>query len=370
MSSAPGARPDEAPRDASSLQAEALEPPLPRSKRSVTLVVKKAIQEFMQDQCLDLAAGLTYYAVLALFPALLALVSLLGVFGQGRETVDAVLGLAADVVPPDVLGEIRPVVNQMVNTPAAGFALVAGLLGALWSASGYVGAFSRSMNRVYGIREGRPMWKLRPTLLLFTLVLLLLVAVVMIGLVVSGPVARWIGGLIGLGDAAVTVWGLAKWPVILVIVMLVVGLLYYVTPNVKQPKFRWLSPGAVLAIVVWLAGSLAFGFYVANFGSYNKTYGALAGVVIFLLWLWLTNLALLLGAEVDAESERSRELRAGLPAEDQILLPRRDMTQIDKADAKRDALIDTGRQIRLEAQAAETQDDSRTATAAEGRDRD
>jgi membrane protein len=238
----------------------------------------------------------------------------------------------------------------MTRTQAAGFAFVFGIVGAIWSASGYVGAFGRAMNRIYQIDEGRPVWKLRPLQLLLTLAGIILVALLLIGLVVSGPLARSIGNVIGLGDTAVTVWDIAKWPVMLAIVIVLVAVLYYATPNVKQPKFRWMSVGAAIAILVWLLASVAFGFYVANFGSYNKTYGSLAGVIVFLLWLWITNLALLFGAEVDAELERSRELQAGIKAEETLQLPPRDTRASDKKAEKLQEKVEEGRRLREEAQ--------------------
>ena len=322
-------------------------------KPSWTYTLKKAFNEVTRDQCTDLAAALTYYSVLAIFPALLALVSLLGVFGQGESTVQYLMNMIGEFVPRDALDQVQPVIDQMVNTRAAGFALIAGLLGALWSASGYINAFSRAMNRVYEIPEGRPIWKLRPLFLALTLVILLLVVVVIIGLVVSGPIAQTVGDLVGLGSFTVMLWDWLKWPVILLIVMGIIALLYYVTPNVQQPKFRWVSVGSLVAIVVWALASLAFGFYVGNFGNYNATYGALAGVIIALLWLWLTNLALLFGAEVDAELERARQLQAGIKAEKTLQLPPRGTSASDKAAAKRDELIDQGRQIRLENEATQ-----------------
>lgn len=232
------------------------------------------------------------------------------------------------------------------QAPGAGIALVVGLASALWSASGYVGAFSRAMNRMYEIGEGRPIWKLRPVLLLVTLVTVLLVALVALALVISGPAAKAVGDAIGLGSAAVLAWNIAKWPVILVVVVLIVALLYYATPNVKQPKFRWISVGALVAILIWVVASAAFGFYIATFSSYNKTYGSLAGVVVFLLWLWLTNLALLFGAELDSELERGRELQAGIAAEQTVQLPPRDTRQTDKAEEKEQQDIERGRALR------------------------
>ena len=224
-----------------------------------------------------------------------------------------------------------------------------GVVGALWSASGYVGAFGRAMNRVYEIDEGRPFWKLRPVMLLVTLVAILLVAVVLVMLIVSGPLASSIGSVIGLGSQAVTVWNIVKWPVIVLFVVLIVAILYYATPNVKQPKFRWLSVGAVVAIVIWILASVAFAFYVATFGSYNKTYGSLAGAVVGLLWLWITNLALLFGAELDSELERGRQLQAGIAAEEELQLPARDTRGIKKARKKEQKDMARGRAIREEA---------------------
>ncbi|UMG94409.1 YihY/virulence factor BrkB family protein [Nocardioides sp. TF02-7] len=203
------------------------------------------------------------------------------------------------------------------------------------------------MNRIYEIDEGRPIWKLRPVMLLITLVTVVLTAVVAIGLVLTGPAAQAVGDALGVGSSVVTVWNIAKWPVLLAVVVLIVALLYHATPNVKQPKFRWISVGAVVAILTWVVASALFGFYVANFSSYNRTYGSLAGVVVFLLWLWITNLALLFGAELDAELERGRQLQAGLPAEEVIQLPPRDTSKSDKAAAKEREDVERGRRLRL-----------------------
>ena len=315
-------------------------------KPSWVYTAKKAFTEFGRDHCTDLAAALTYYAVLAIFPALLAIVSLLGVFGQGESTTAALLDLVRQIGQGDAADQLRGPISQMTRASSAGFALVLGILGALWSASGYVGAFGRAMNRVYQIDEGRPFWKLRPLQVLLTVVGVLLATLVLIGLVVTGPVARSVGDVVGLGGTGQTVWNLAKWPVMLVIVVLLVALLYYATPNIKQPRFRWISVGAAIAILAWLVASLLFGFYVANFGHYDKTYGSLAGVVVFLLWLWLTNLALLFGAEVDAELERSRELQAGIEAERTLQLPPRDTRASDKRERKLRERVAEGRELR------------------------
>jgi membrane protein len=315
-------------------------------KGSWLYVLRRTMREFSKDQCTDLAAALTYYAVLALFPAVIALLSILGLVGQGPTIVNNVLKVMSSSGLSGPAKTLGPTLKQLTNTPGAGLALIIGLLSALWSASGYVGSFGRAMNRVYEIREGRPFWKLRPVMLLVTLVSVILVALVLLGLIVSGPVAQSLGNVIGLGSTAVTVWNIAKWPVMLVVVVFIVALLYYATPNIKQPKFRWLSIGAIFAIVVWIVASALFGFYVANFSSYNKTYGSLAGVIVFLLWLWLTNLALLFGAELDSELERGRELQAGVAAEKSVQLPARDTRNIEKADAKEEEDFARARELR------------------------
>jgi membrane protein len=325
--------------------------PLDLEKKSWWFVLRKTVREFQDDQCTDLAAALTYYGVLALFPAAIALTSVLGLLGSDTSTsaIDTLLEIVKNLGGASMVGTVEPTVRDLAANQAAGLALVLGLAGALWSASGYVGAFGRAMNTIYEIPEGRPVWKLRPAMLLLTLVLVLLAAAVLVALVLTGPVAETVGNAIGIGSTAVTVWQVAKWPVLFAVVVLIVALLYWATPNVKQPKFRWVSLGALTAIIAWIAVSAAFGWYVANLGTYDKTYGALGGVIAFLLWLWLTNLALLFGAELDAELERGRELQAGLPAEETIQLPPRDSRGIRKAEEREQAEARRGREIRTRA---------------------
>ena len=318
---------------------------------------KAAFGEFQRDQCTDLAAALTYYSVLSVFPAILALVSLLGLFGQGESTTTALLDIVRQLGQGEVAKQLQGPIDQIVMARGAGLAFVVGLVGAIWSASGYVGAFGRAMNRVYQVDEGRPIWKLRPVVVLLTIGLVIMAALVLVGLVVSGPVATAIGDAVGLGEASRTAWEIAKWPVMLGIVVVMVAVLYYATPNVRQPKFRWVSVGATVAILVWVLASVAFGFYVSNFSSYNKTYGSLAGIVVFLLWLWITNLALLFGAEIDAELERTRELQSGIEAEKTLQLPPRDTRNSEKAEEKLEKKVAEGRRLRLEADAAAEVDD-------------
>ena len=320
--------------------------PTDLTKPSMWFVVRKTVREFSTDQCTDLAAALTYYAVLSVFPALVVVVSLLGVFGQGKTTTDAILQIAGEVGPSSAVDVLRAPIEQLVQSPTAGVTLVIGIVGALWSASAYIGAFGRAMNRIYEIDEGRPVWKLRPLQLILTLVALIVGATAAFLLAVTGPVAKAIGDTIGVGSVAVTVWNVARWPALLVLVVLVVAILYYATPNVEQPKFKWVSVGAAAAILVWVVASLGFGLYVANFSSYNKTYGTLAGVIVFLLWLWITNLALLFGAELDSELERGRQLQAGMSAAEDLQLPARDTRLIDKNEAKEQQDVERGEELR------------------------
>lgn len=315
-------------------------------KRSWKYVAQKTIREFSSDQCTDIAAALTYYSVLSLFPGLIAVFSLLGVLGQGKSASDAVLGIIEQVAPGDTADAVRGPIEQIASSPAAGFALISGIVLAVWSASGYVGAFSRAMNRIYEIEEGRPFWKLKPQQLLVTIIAIVLLVVAAIILVVSGPVADAVGDALGVGNVAQTIWSIAKWPVLAFIVVLIVAILYYATPNAKQPKFRWISMGALLAIIVLAIATFGFGFYVANFSNYDRTYGSLAGIIVLLLWLWISNLALLFGAEFDAELERGRQLQAGIAAEKDIQLPPRDSRKSDKAAEKEAKDVAEGRRIR------------------------
>ncbi len=311
--------------------------PTELSGRTWQGVAKRTVSEFMDDHGLDFAAALTYFGVLAIFPAALALTSLVGLVGNPQKTTDALLGVVDTLGPASAsdtfAGPIRQLAEQQT---AAGFALVIGLATALWSASGYVSAFSRATNVVYEVEEGRPFYKLRPLQILVTLVCILLVALVAFALILTGPLAEAAGEAIGIGGTAVTLWSFAKWPVMALVISVIFSLLYYSAPNVEQPKFRWFTIGGLLALVIWIAASAVFALYVANFGSFNKTYGSLAAVIIFLMWLWISNIALLLGAQFNAEMERGRELQAGMTrAEDTIQLPRRDTEKIDEGSARK-----------------------------------
>ena len=297
--------------------------PTDLGKRTWFGVAKRAFTEFKDDNITDWAAALTYYAVLSIFPALIVFVALLGLFGQGQSTVDALLGIVEDVGGP--VDSLREPITQVVQqqSGAAGLTLVLGVLAALWTASGYVGAFIRASNAIYEVKEGRKFYILRPLQILLTIIGVLLLTVITLAIVSSGSVAQAIGDAIGVGDTVVTIWNIAKWPVIVIIVSLMIAGLYHIAPNVKQPKFKWFTLGGFLALLLWVIASVAFGLYVANFGSYSKTYGSLGAVISFLVWMWISNNVLLFGAEVNAELERGREIEAGQPAEDEIKLPYR-----------------------------------------------
>lgn len=298
-------------------------------KQTWVYLLRRAVHEFGQDGGIDAAAGLTFWSVLSVFPAALAIVSLIGVVGDGPATVDRLLSLLDQVAPGAVTEILREPLADIATTSTANLTFVIGVLAALWSASLFVSAFSRAMNRIYEVAEGRPYWKRKPAQLAVTVLLVTLVLLCAAIVVMSGPILRNVGELLGIGNAAVTVWGVAKWPVLTAAVVVLVAVLYATTANIQQPRFRWLSLGAVLAIVLLAAASGGFAFYVANFSTYNQTFGAFAGAIIFLLWVFLVNLALLLGAEFNTELERGRELQAGIAAEARLQLPPRDNTSSD-----------------------------------------
>ena len=327
-------------------QQAAADVPAGLSRRGVLYALRRALPKFNSDSCMDLASGLTYHAVLSLLPAMIVLVSLLGVFGRGDETVQAVMQLLNDSVPQTTVDFLRGPVESLVRTDLAGFALVAGLLGALWTASSYVGAFGRALNRIYNVGEGRPFWWRRPAFMLLTALLVVLMACAGLILTLTGGLAEKVFQFVGLGDVALTAWKLLKWPALLAIVVLVVGILYQLTPNVRRPHFRYLSPGTVVAMVVTFAGGWGFSFYASHFGNYNATYGSLAGAIIFLFLIWISNNALLLGAEIDSELLRARLLISGVEAEEEIPLPLRDATSIIKAHRQHATVVAEGAELR------------------------
>jgi membrane protein len=288
--------------------------------------LKRTFKEFSEDNMTDWAASLTYYGVLSIFPAIIALVSIVGLFADPAEATRTITQMVQQL-SPGTSGDTfsGPIESITSNKGASGVLFVVGLVGAIWSASGYVGAFGRASNVVWETPEGRKFYKLKPVQLLTTVIMLLLATAVVLSLILTGPVVDAVAGPLGIGGTATTVWNIAKWPVMLVVVLLIFAVLYHFSPNVKMPSFKWVSAGAVVALVLWLVASALFAFYVANFGSYDKTYGTLGGVVVALVWFWITNCVLLLGMELNAERERSTEIREGVPrAEKEIQLEPRD----------------------------------------------
>jgi len=283
---------------------------LPRDSWQKTL--KRTVAEFKEDKLNHWAAALTYYAILSIFPALLVMVSLVGLFAN-PESVTRVLTDTVSQLGPASAAETfqKPIESLTSNRGTAGLFFVVGIVAALWSASGYVSAFADACNNIYEVEEGRPFWKLKPVQLLITLAIILLAAMVALALALSGPIVGALGSALGLSDTALTVWRFAKWSAMVVLVLVIFGVLYYSGPNARVSGLRWVSAGALAALVAWIVASLVFALYVSNFGSFDKTYGTLGGVVVFLLWMWITNMAILLGAEFNAETERARQLHGG-----------------------------------------------------------
>lgn len=302
--------------------------------------LRRVVREFSDDNLTDWAAALTYYAILSIFPGLLVLVSLLGLLG--KETSEDVQGTITDLVPS---GEIRTIIETAIGnvstSPTAGLVAIVGLVAAFWSASGYIGAFMRASNTIYDVPEGRPIWKTLPIRIGVTAVVGVMSLASALIVVFTGRLAEAAGSALGVGGGAVQVWGIAKWPVLLMLVSLMFAILYWASPNARTGGFRWVSPGGILAVVLWLAVSAGFAFYVSAFGSYNKTYGTLAGVIIFLVWLWLTNLAILLGAELDAELDRGRAIAGGLKPPDRE--PYLELRDDRKVRNKKDTPVDEPR---------------------------
>lgn len=320
--------------------------PFRRRLRTFRLVTVRSVVEFLRDGSPDLAASLTFFGVLSLFPAILAGVSLLGVFGQGERTVDAVMGMVEEAVPAEVVDPIRGPVEVLVTTPAAGTALLIGLVVAVWTSSRYVSALGRAMNAIYGVDEGRPIWINKPAGVLLTGLLIVFVAIGGVALVFSGPVAETVGGWIGIGDTALDVWAVAKWPVAGLAAVLALATLYRFAPNISGRRFHWVSLGAGAALIMVGIATVGFNVYVSISGSFSRTYGPLAGIIVFLIWLWLVNMAVLYGARLDAEVLRVRQLAAGLEVEAAISVTPRSTSASEAAARRRRKMLDDFAEIR------------------------
>jgi membrane protein len=290
-------------------------------------ILRRSIQQFKHDDVSDRAAALTYFGVQALFPGLLILVSIFGFLGRG--TTQKFLDNIGQLAPGNVRSFLDAVISQTQGKSGAATAgVIVGALLAFWSASGYIAAFMRASNAIYDVDEGRPAWKTIPVRLGVTLVVVILLVATGVMVLVTGSVAEQVGKALGIGDAAVLAWEIAKWPVLLVLVSLLFSVLYWACPNVKQPGFKWLTPGGVVAVVMWLVVSGLFAIYVAFSDSYNRTYGSLATVIIFLVWLWLSNISILVGAEFNAEIERQRAINVGQPADREPYVELRDTRKL------------------------------------------
>ena len=320
---------------------DSLDSPTDLPSSSLRAVVSRARAEFRRDHLTDLAAGLTYYATLSAVPALIVLVGILGLLGP--DTTTQLTNQVQSLAPGSSAELVRTLIGQaQANRTGAGIGAIVGILVALWSASGYVAAFMRASNVIYDIGEGRPIWKTVPIRIGLTVLAVVVIVISVVIVVVSGPVARQVGDLVGAGDTAVLVWNIVKWPVLLILVSVLLAVLFWASPNAKQSGIKWVSPGGVIAVLIWVGASALFALYVANFASYDKTYGSMAGVVIFLVWLWLTNIALLLGAEVNAELDHSKAIAAGLPPDAEPFAEVRDTRKLD--DHEKREVEETARQ--------------------------
>ncbi len=321
------------------MEQRAPDAPTELGKKSWWAVLRRTRSEFKKDELTDRAAALTYYGILSLFPALLVLVSLLGI--TGASTTDRVLSNLTEFTPGAAREVITNAVRQLQGNAGLGSVMaIVGLVLAVWSASGYVAAFIRTANAVYDVPEGRPVWKVLPVRVAVTVVLMVLAVISALIVVFTGPLARQAGTTLGMGDTALTVWSIAKWPVLVLLVTIMIAILYWATPNARVRGFRWVTPGSFLALLIWMIASAGFAFYVANFASYNKTYGTFAGIIVFLVWLWITNLAILLGLEFDAETSRQRAIAGGHPEREEPYVEPRDTRKWDEEDEQR--LMDQG----------------------------
>lgn len=294
---------------------------------SLLATLKRSATEFMEDGMTDWAAALTYFGLLSLFPMLIALVSIIGLFADPETTTEQLTEIVSNLGPDAASDTFAgPIENLTSSRSASGFAFVIGLVLSIWAASGYIGAFGRASNVIFETREGRPFWKLKPVQLGITVAMILILALLAIGLVMTGPVVRAVAEPLGIGSTAVQLWDIAKWPVMVILVLMMFAVLFHFSPNVRPGRFRWLTPGAIVALVIWIIASAGFAFYVGNFGSYNETYGTLGGFVVLLIWFWISNIALLFGLELNSEVERTREISDGVAgAERQLQLdPRAD----------------------------------------------
>jgi membrane protein len=309
-------------------------PPSPTDldKPSWWAILKRTVKQFQADNLTDWAAALTYYGVLSLFPGILVMVA--GLRLTGPDTPGKVISSVKELAGAPAAPILDLIQNNLSNSPqsTAGVVAIVGLATALWSASGYIGAFMRASNAIYDVPEGRPVWKTLPIRLGVTIVSGIILAIAALAVVFTGGFAQKLGKALHLGSGVVLVWDIAKWPVLVLLISLLFAILYWASPNARHGGFKWVSPGSILAVVIWILASAGFALYitVAGSASYTKTYGALGGVIIFLVWLWISNIAILLGAEFDAEMQRERAIEAGHAPDDEPYMELRDTRKVKK----------------------------------------
>jgi len=281
----------------------------------VATVTKRTVIAFYDDQMTHHAAALTYYSLMSLFPTALLALSLLGLLGQYPDTYEAITGYLEEVVPPSVIDPLdRSLRSALESKGTAATALVVSVPLALYGTTGALEAARRALNVVFELSEdGRGFLRRKAIDVASTFVLMTLVLVSLVLVFVGGPFAQDLLGFIGLGDSATQVWNVVRWPAALAVAMLAFAFVYYVTPDVRHRAFHWLTPGAAVAVLVWLAATLVFSAYVSSVADVGAVYGTFAGAILLVAWLWITNVALLFGAELNAEIEREKELAEGVP---------------------------------------------------------
>ncbi|WP_417510111.1 YihY/virulence factor BrkB family protein [Microbacterium sp.] len=316
-----------------------------------TFAIRRIFRAFAADGCADVGASLAFYAILALLPASMVGFSILSVLGRDEETAQISLDVVRAVAPEEAADGVADFLRELADLRMSGLLLASGVLLSIWAVARYVGVFARGMNRIHRVEEGRRIWALKLSQLAIAVVIIVCAVIAALFLAGSDRVAQAVGEVFGLGEVALFIWRIVRWPLLVLLVVFVVALLYYFAPNIRPSRFRWMSLGAAVAILVLAIASMAFGFYIANLSDYDRVYGPLAGVIIFALWMWIANMSLLVGVEFDRELERVRELRDGVPAERQVQLPLRDATRIAKTVRKDSADVAEARRIRREAQA-------------------
>ncbi|QLD11974.1 YihY/virulence factor BrkB family protein [Microbacterium oleivorans] len=309
-------------------------------------LIRRTFAGFVHDGGMDAAGSLTFFGVLAIFPAGLAVMAIIGIVGDSDEVRDQLLSILSEVAPGAVVDTADTILTNVAGSSSADVTLIISVAIAFWSSSIYVSAFGRSVNRIYGVREGRPYWKRKPIQLGLTIILLAIVMVMICLAAFSGPLVQAVGDAFGIGEGAQGVWAAVRWPAFAAAAVVLIAILYKGTGNIRLPRFGWLGLGAFLALIVMGSASVGFGLYVANFARYDEVFGAFSGVTIFLIWLFLVNVALLLGAEFNSEIERGRELQAGLPAEEHLQLPVRDAAATERRERSERITREHGRLLR------------------------